>query len=122
MKKLVILGVLLSFLFSIQASAHAEDMVKIRGAYGASMGFQTDKFTWKNANGDYQEKNWRYIDQFEGVNTYDQRIFDRYRLEIQTDTKTPWNGYTEIVVDPWSFVGTAEPTVINPWNDSCQIK
>jgi hypothetical protein len=97
-------------------------MVSIKGSYGAAAGFQTDKFTWKNANGNYQEKNFRYIDQYEGINTYDQRIFDRYQLEIQTNTNTPWNAYCEIVVDPWSFVGTASETVFNAWGDSATVK
>lgn len=79
-------------------------MVKMRGNYGMSMGFRTDEFIWKEANGDWQEKNFRYFSGDQDVNTYDPRIFDRYELEIETDTKTPWNGYCDIVMDPWSFV------------------
>lgn len=96
-------------------------LVSIRGSYGASAGFTTDKFIWKNANANYQEKNFRYIDQYDGINTYDQRIFDRYQVEIQTNTDTPWNGYCEIVVDPWSFVGTGHETVTNAWSDTATI-
>ena len=89
-------------------------MVHIKGEYGASFGFDMDKgFEWKNANGDYQEKNWRYINDQFGVNTYDKRLFDRYELEVQTDTRTPWNAYMQAVVDPWTFVAKEKQTVSN---------
>ncbi len=87
--------------------------VKISGTYGASVGIDTQNFLWKNANGDYQEKNWRYISNDFDVNTYDKRIFDRYQLEIETDTGTPFNAFAEIKVDPWSFVGVGEETVVD---------
>ncbi len=91
----------------------SKSMVHMRGTYGASFGFETEKgFEWKNANGDYQEKNWRYINDKFGVNTYDKRVFDRYELEIETDTKTAWNGYMEIVIDPWTFVKKQKQTVL----------
>ena len=115
MKKCLTLFCAILLLLNIPSLASAYDeassMVKISGEYGMSFGLETDEFIWKNANGDYQEHNWRYIDPDLNVNTYDPRIFDRYKLEIETDTGTPWNAYTEIVVDPWSFVGYAEEQV-----------
>lgn len=126
MKRRAVPVVLLScLLFSVSSiPAHAEEMVSIKGAYGASSAFETDKYIWKSANANYQEKNWQYLYGPDRVNTYDKRIFDRYDLEIQTHTGTPWNAYTEIKVDPWSFVGVAHETLYNGagWNDSVQIK
>ncbi|MCX5665974.1 MAG: hypothetical protein NT036_02855 [Candidatus Omnitrophica bacterium] len=92
----------------------SRSMVNMRGKYGASFGFTTeDGFEWKDANGDYQEKNWRYINPQFGVNTYDERVFDRYELEIETATRTPWNAYMDIVIDPWTFVMKQKQTVVN---------
>lgn len=113
--KALSLTVILSFLFmsAFIAPAFPKDMVEISGEYGASAGFQTDSFIWKEANENYQEKNWRYIWGPDTVNTYDPRIFDRYELEIKTNTGTPWNGYAEVVIDPWTFLGKATQTVRN---------
>jgi len=99
--------------FGVSAGAYdqANSMVKISGTYGGSFGINSGEFYWKEANGDYQEKNFRYIGNDLNVNTYDPRIFDRYQLEVETDTRTPWNGYAELVFDPWSFVGVGKQTV-----------
>lgn len=112
----------LAILLSTAPSLHAKDMVTVDGAYGTSAGFTTDKFMWKNANGDYQEKNWRYIYGDDRVNTYDRRIFDRYEINIETHTGTPWNGGAFIKIDPWSFLAVGEETLTNGWNDSVHIK
>jgi len=86
------------------AKGKPTSMVKMHGTYGLSMGFTMDEAMWKMANGDWQEKNWRYAFHDLDVNVYDPRIFDRYEVEIETDTKTPWNAYADIIIDPWSFV------------------
>lgn len=124
MKNRVVPFVLISFLSLTVFSpkAYPEDMVSIKGSYGASAGFSTDQFTWKDANANYQEKNWQYVYGPDTVNTYDRRVFDRYHLEIETNTGTPWNAYVEVKVDPWSFVGVGHETIYNAWNDSAQIK
>jgi len=96
--------------------------VKISGTYGASAAIDTQNFLWKDANGDYQEKNWRYISDDFDVNTYDKRIFDRYQLEIETDTGTPFDAFAEIKIDPWTFVGVGEETVFDRRGDFATIK
>ncbi len=110
------------FVVSAGAYDQATSMVKISGTYGGSFGIDSGEFYWKEANGDYQEKNFRYIDNDLNVNTYDPRIFDRYQLEIETDTRTPWNGYAEVVLDPWSFVGVGRQTVYNRIGDFATIE
>lgn len=118
MKKIYLLAIcfLVSSSLFIPSSVSAKEdkpTVDIRGTYGMSAGFTTDKFIWKDANGNYQEKNFRYIDEFDSVNTYDKRVFDRYELQIQTDTRTPLNLYSQIVMDPWTFVGKKHQVVRN---------
>lgn len=98
-----------------------DSMVKMHGTYGVSAGFTTDEFIWKRANADWQEKNWRYVSGDLDVDTYDPRIFDRYELEIETDTETPWNAYADIVIDPWTFVAVGHETVTNAWGDMVEI-
>jgi len=122
MNKRSCLSVLLSVSFLlISSTAYSEDMIRMKGAYGASSGFEVDDYIWKDANADYQEKNWRYVFGPDTVNTYDKRIFDRYELDIQTTTGTPWNAGCLIKVDPWSFVGVGHEKISNRWGDECEI-
>lgn len=97
-------------------------MIKMRGTYGLSMGFAPDDFLWKMANGDWQERNFRYAFHDLDVDVYDPRIYDRYELELETDTDTPWNAYADIVIDPWSFVGVGHERVTNGWGDIVDVK
>lgn len=114
MKKRLLAFALLSCLVSIPlfaTNAFPKDMINMDGAYGASSGFTSEDYYWKNAQADYQEKNWRYIFGPDTVNTYDRRIFDRYQLNIETATNTPWNAGCTLKVDPWSFVGVGHQTL-----------
>ncbi|MFH1791573.1 MAG: hypothetical protein ABH885_06300, partial [Candidatus Omnitrophota bacterium] len=128
MKRLLcLLSAVIFLLAQSGIGAHAYDeassMVKISGNYGMSMGVTPQEWMLKDANGDYQEKNWRYANvSTPGFDTYDPRIFDRYELEIETDTNTPINAYVDIKIDPWSFVGVGRETVRNAWNDQVTVE
>ena len=100
---LVLILIVLFIAPSVFAYDEENSIVKISGKYGTSMSFQTDSWDWKDANGDYQEMNWRYVTGDKGVNTYDHRIFSRFQTDITTDTGSPWNFGTQIKVDPWSW-------------------
>ena len=127
MKKIIIVLIIccVSFGFT-NAFCYDEEksMVKISGVYGAALGFTPSDVIWKEANGDYQERfdNWRYTSLDYGVNAYDPRIFDRYQLDIETDTGTPWNAYAQIKMDPWSFTGIGSEMVYDEnSNDFCTV-
>ncbi|MDP2920960.1 MAG: hypothetical protein Q8O12_01135 [Candidatus Omnitrophota bacterium] len=80
---------------------------KIRGEYKMAIGVTGDDFIWKQANGDYNERNFRMIDHdFPKTNTYDTRVYDRLKVVFDTNPKdSGLNFHSDITVDPWSFTG-----------------
>jgi len=70
---------------------------------------------WKDANPDKNavpyEKNWRYIWGEEHENTFDPKVYDRLELNIDTDFPDAINLYAQLVLDPWSYVGTIDAEV-----------
>ena len=83
---------------------------KISGEIRASIGITPEDFIWKDANGDNIgvpfEKNWRYLWGQARHNTYDKKIYDSLKVNLDTKNPTGFNVYGQIVIDPWTFVGT----------------
>lgn len=82
--------------------------VKISGEYLLSLAATSEDIIWKEANGDYNETNWRRINEGFGINTYDRRIYDRLRVNIDTEKEQGFNLHSNITIDPWSFIGKTE--------------
>ncbi|NQT75329.1 MAG: tetratricopeptide repeat protein, partial [Candidatus Omnitrophica bacterium] len=80
----------------------------ISGEIRMGMGVTSEDIVWKDANGDNIgvpfEKNWKYLWGKDRHNTYDAKIFDRLKLDIDTGKEEGFNAYGQIVIDPWSFV------------------
>jgi len=89
--------------------------VELSGEYRVGFGVTSEDFIWKKANADKEgvprEKNYRYLWGEQGYNTYDEKIFDKLRMDLVTKFKSPFNVGTQIVLDPWSFIGHAKVTV-----------
>ncbi len=51
-----------------------------------------------------------------GENTYDKRIYDRFRMKLESVRETGFNILTEVVVDPWSYVGKTDSIVVTGSN------
>ena len=85
---------------------------KISGEIRASIGITPEDFIWKDANGDNIgvpfEKNWRYLFGQDRQNTYDKKIYDSLKINLDTRNPTGFNLYGQIVIDPWTFVGTKD--------------
>ena len=83
---------------------------RIKGEYKMSLGATEDDLIWKKANGDYNERNFRMIDHgFQQTNTYDTRVFDKFKAVFDTNTEdTGVNFHSDVTVDPWSFVGKTD--------------
>ena len=82
--------------------------VKISGEYRMAMGVTSEDITGKLADADLSERNWRYMDMGQGrFNCFDPAIYNRFKLNIETDTTGPLDAYVSLVVDPWSFRGTS---------------
>lgn len=113
---------------TIRDKAAAElSKVDISGELRAALGGTSDGFEWKRANGDLNERNWRVIsnaalNNFE--NTFDPRIFDRVRVDIDTKNTEPFGAHANITVDPWSFTGKSEKFTVTSANgtDTAEIE
>ncbi len=82
--------------------------VKISGEYRMAAGASSDKVTAKFADSDLAERNWRYMDAGQGrFNCFDPVIYNRFRMDLETETEGPFDAYASLVVDPWSFRGTS---------------
>ncbi|UCH11976.1 MAG: hypothetical protein JSW18_03915 [Candidatus Omnitrophota bacterium] len=88
---------------------------KISGEYRTALGFTSDDVIWKDANADHVgvpgEKNWRYLFGERMYNMYDRKIYSRLRVEAEGPVTQNLSAYSEIVVDPWTFVGRKDVTV-----------
>jgi len=88
---------------------------QIRGEYKMALGVTSEDLIWKEANGDYNERNWRMIDHnFPKMNTFDTRVYDKFKVEFDTNKHgRGLNFHTDITVDPWSFVGKTEKFTVS---------
>ena len=85
---------------------------KISGELRLSMGLTSEDFLWKDANSDLigvpYEENWRYLWGQDRYNTYDKRIYDSLEINLDTKNQAGFNVYSQIAIDPWTFVGTQD--------------
>ncbi len=90
--------------------------VEISGEVQVGLGITSDEVIWRDANADKQgvpgEKNWRFLWGQQRYNAFDSKIYSSLKMDFQTKTKGPLNAYMQLVVDPWSFVGT---TKVRAW-------
>ncbi|MFH1414306.1 MAG: tetratricopeptide repeat protein [Candidatus Omnitrophota bacterium] len=98
----------------------------VSGEVQIRLGFSAGDTNWKRANWDLNEKNWRMISNDainQRENTYDPRIYDRLRLDFDTDNESGFNFHTNIMVDPWSFTGKSrKTTVTSDFGDTAEIE
>lgn len=93
-----------------------ESALKITGESQVSFGFTPEDAIWKQANADLNEKNYRVLSNTaynRRDNTYDTRVYDRLRVNVDTKNKEGFNLHSNITVDPWSFTGKTERRTIS---------
>src|SRR3989338_4963339 len=99
----------------IEGKTKEEKAVILSGEQRLSLGVTSRDVIWKDANADKigvpREKNWRYLWGDQRHNTYDPKIYDRLKLDIQTQFNNPLNAFMEITIDPWTFIGKNHVTV-----------
>ena len=89
--------------------------INITGEAQVRVGMTSSDAIWKRANWDMNEKNYRTLsttayDRKE--NTYDPRVYDRLRVNLDTNNEEGLGFHTNIIVDPWSFTGKTSKFVI----------
>jgi len=91
--------------------------LKITGEAEARMGFASNgDAEWKRANWDLNEYNWRKLSNDalnNGANTYDPRIYDRLKLNLDTGRDEGFDFHGNLTVDPWSFTGVSSNQAIS---------
>ncbi len=80
--------------------------VSINGELRSSIGFDRDDVILREANGDYNERNFRILFGNQHENTFDPALYDRVRLNVDAPGLSPVEVHANLTVDPWSFVGT----------------
>ncbi|MGE5197609.1 MAG: hypothetical protein ACM3IL_03785, partial [Deltaproteobacteria bacterium] len=109
-------------------AAEAPLPVKITGEAVLSGGFTSEDVIWKRANADLNEKNFRILSgaAFDRhLNTYDPRIYDRLRVNVDTTNTRGFNLHTNITVDPWSFTGKSQKITlrgVDPHVDTAEFQ
>lgn len=98
---------------------------RVKGEYQMAAGFTSKDVIWKDANGDYNERNFRMIEHnYPKTNTFDARVYDRLKVIFDTNEKGEGlNLHSDITVDPWSFVGKTEKfTVTGANGDQAELE
>lgn len=100
--------------------------IKVSGETQLRMGFTPEDAIWKRANWDLNEKNFRMLSNTafdRKENTFDTRIYDRLKVNLDTDQKEGLNFHSNITVDPWSFTGKSDKfTVTSAFGDQAEIE
>lgn len=100
--------------------------VRVTGETQASFGVTPDDAIWKRANFDLNEENFRILSNTaydRRTNTFDPRIFDRLKVNLDTDNEEGFNLHSNITVDPWSFTGkSSNTTVQSNFGDSANVQ
>lgn len=79
---------------------------KMSGRYRLAAGADTQDVILNDANADLQERNSRYLFGETLNNTFDPAIYSQHLLNVDFSPKDKVSFYTQIVNDPWSWVGT----------------
>lgn len=89
--------------------------LNITGETQLSLGMTSEDVIWKQANADLNEENYRVLSEAaynNRSNTYDTRVYDRLRVNVDTQNKEGFNFHSNLTVDPWSFTGKSQKITI----------
>lgn len=100
--------------------------LKITGETQLSLGISSDDVIWKRANYNLNEEDSRILSEAaynNRTNTYDPRVYDRLRVNLDTAKEEGFNFHTNITVDPWSFVGKSDKVIVtSPSGDKVEVE
>ena len=100
--------------------------IKVSGQAQVRLGVTSQDTYWKRANWDLNEKNWRMLSNAafdRRENTYDPRIYDRLRVNLDTDNREGLGFHSNLTVDPWSFTGKSSKITVNSaFSDTADIE
>ncbi|MCM8801686.1 MAG: hypothetical protein NC912_06810, partial [Candidatus Omnitrophica bacterium] len=111
---------------SVEKPESEKPAFKVKGEVQLRLGVTSQDTYWRRANWDLNEKNWRILSSAaldRKENTYDPRIYERLRLDIDTGNQEGWALHSNIMVDPWSFTGKSDKiTLTSLWGDIAEVE
>ncbi|MCM8779601.1 MAG: hypothetical protein NC914_00385, partial [Candidatus Omnitrophica bacterium] len=98
--------------------------VKISGEIRMGIGIASGgNFLWKDADGNLNERDWHILYGPQRENTYDKRIFDRLRLNIDKTAKDGLRFHANLTIDPWSFTAKSDKILATSlWGDTAEVQ
>ena len=98
-------------------------LVRMWGSYRLAAGVDDDDFILNESNSvnaihTLQGPQSDYIFGEHRENTFDAGIYNQYKLNLDVTPRDKWDFYTQIVLDPWSWVGTTGEQVQRSNTDS----
>jgi len=98
---------------------------KITGKYRLCAGLTNEDFIWKDANADYHnmpgDTSWRYVFGQNRQNSYDKKVYSRLQIDADMPITDTISAYSQMVIDPWTFVGKKRVYVTGTNGDNVQI-
>ncbi|MFC1807074.1 hypothetical protein ACFL0T_01755 [Candidatus Omnitrophota bacterium] len=97
----------------------------VSGEYRVGFGATEDDFIWKDANADHYgvpgDANFRYLFGRDRHNTYDKEVYSRLKVDIDRPITDNLKTYNQIVIDPWTFVGTKRVFIAGRNGDNVEL-
>ncbi|MEK6567759.1 MAG: tetratricopeptide repeat protein [Candidatus Omnitrophota bacterium] len=101
--------------------------VELSGEYQVALGATSEGFEWKRANGNLNERDYHILSDAalnNRENTFDHRVFSRFRANLDAQSDYGLSFHTNITVDPWSFTGKTDKFTLRSASgmDSAEIE
>ncbi len=100
-------------------------ILRMTGEAQIRLGITSEETIWKRANYDLNQENWRMLSDAafnQRENTYDFGVYDRLRVNLDTDNQEGFGFHSNITVDPWSFTGKSNKVTLTAGGDSAEIE
>ncbi|MFT5207902.1 MAG: hypothetical protein ACI9CF_001663 [Candidatus Omnitrophota bacterium] len=93
--------------------------VNVSGIYRMAAGVGRNRsFSVNDSNSDLQDRDFHYLFGERLNNTYDPSIYSKYELNIDADLSPNVSFFTQLVADPWSYVGRTAGIQVCDDNDN----
>ncbi len=96
----------------IQPAQEPVNRLHMSGSYRLAFGF-SDRLILNDSNPDFQSRNSEFISGERLMNTFDPAIYDQFLYNINFTPAEKIDIYTQVVADPWSWVGTTGDQVVS---------
>lgn len=113
---------------SKEAPEQGEPWIKVSGQTQLSAGVTSEDAIWNQADSDLNEENFRTLSTEaynRRANTFDTRIYDRLRVNLDSQETEGFGFHTNVTVDPWSFTGKSDKITVSgvsPLTDTADVE